>query len=337
MIESLKKEILEVNSSKFDDLALKIFRFQAINCVPYKNYIGLLGANINTIDTIEKIPFLPISFFKSHKVYSLNSNHQTIFESSGTTGQNTSRHYISDLEFYKKISLSIFEKTYGSIENYDIIAILPSYLERGNSSLVCMVQNFIERSNSRISSFYSIDYEAIINTLNQIKADKNKEKKILIWGVTFALIDLIEQGYDFSELASRLIILETGGMKGRKKEMIREELYIKLKYGFFVDEIHSEYGMTELLSQAYSKKDGLFYTSNSMKILLREMNDPFSLIPFSKNKKAGGINVIDLANVESCSFIETQDLGQYGEFGNSFKVLGRFDNSDLRGCNLLAF
>lgn len=337
MFESLKKEILEVNSSTFNDLALKIFRFQAANCAPYKAYIHHLGLNIEAVDTLEKIPFLPISFFKSKRVIVENSKYQTIFESSGTTGQNTSRHYVSDLDFYKKLSLSIFEKTYGSIGNYHIIAILPSYLERGNSSLVFMVKNFIERSNSKFSSFYSIDYKAIINILEQLKAEENNKKKILIWGVTFALVDLIEQGYDFSKLAPRLIILETGGMKGRKKEMIREELYLRLKTGFLVDEIHSEYGMTELLSQAYSKNDGLFYESNSMKILLREMNDPFSIITNTQNKKTGGINVIDLADIESCSFIETQDLGQYGEFENSFKVLGRFDNSDLRGCNLLAY
>lgn len=337
MIESLKKEILGLNSSKFNDLALKIFRFQEENCPPYKAYINHLGLNIDAVDTIEKIPFLPISFFKSKEVIVKNSEYKTIFESSGTTGQNTSRHFVADLDFYKKLSLSIFEKTYGSIENYHIIAILPSYLERGNSSLVYMVENFIEKSNSQISAFYSLDYESIINILEQLKAGENSEKKILIWGVTFALVDLVELGYNFSELASRLIILETGGMKGRKKEMIREELYSKLKFGFSKDEIHSEYGMTELLSQAYSKNDGLFYASNSMKILLREINDPFSILENTQYKKTGGINVIDLANVESCSFIETQDLGQYGEFDNSFKVLGRFDNSDLRGCNLLAF
>jgi hypothetical protein len=337
MIDSFKKEILGVNSSNFNDLALKIFRFQALNCATYKSYIQNLGIDITLVNTIEKIPFLPISFFKSQTVLIDNSNIQTIFESSGTAGQNTSKHFVSDLDFYKKISLTIFEKFYGPIENYHIIAILPSYLERGNSSLVYMVKNFIEKSNSQFSAFYSLDYESIINIIEQLKAEKNNDKKILIWGVTFALVDLVEFGYDFSELASRLIIIETGGMKGRRKEMIREELYLKLKSGFSVAEIHSEYGMTELLSQAYSKNDGLFYESNSMKILLREMNDPFSILQKTDNKKTGGINVIDLANVESCSFIETQDLGQYGEFDKSFKVLGRFDNSDLRGCNLLVY
>jgi hypothetical protein len=335
MIEALKKQILEVNQSNFDAVALSIFRYQAVNCEPYSQYIKHLNLAIESVNEVEKIPFLPISFFKSQKVIVNNLLPETIFQSSGTTGLNTSQHFVADLNFYKKISQNIFEKAYGSLQNYHIIAMLPSYLERGNSSLVYMIKHFIEQSKSVHSAFYTADYEAIMAVFDQLKAEPEQSKKILLWGVTFAVLELAEIGYDFSSFKNRLILLETGGMKGRKKELIREELYEKLKIGYCLQEIHSEYGMTELLSQAYSANDALFQCSASMKIFLRELNDPFTILPKSKTKKSGGINIIDLANVASCSFIETQDLGQYGETENTFKVLGRFDNSDLRGCNLL--
>ncbi len=333
MLEAFKREILEVDSKKFDELALKIFQYQAINCKPYSNYLQHLDVKIEEINAIEKIPFLPIGFFKTQSVLLENSSTEIIFESSGTTGTNTSKHYVADRHFYNKIAVNIFEKEYGSLKNYHIIAMLPSYLERGNSSLIFMVQHFIEKTESEYSSFYSTDFESIINVFNAI-VKKESNKKILFWGVTFALLELAEAGFDFSFLNNKLIVLETGGMKGRKKEIVREDLYQKLKKGFSVNEIHSEYGMTELLSQAYSKNNALFKCPNSMKILIRDTSDPFSIYP-KNTKRTGGINVIDLANVESCSFIETQDLGQYGHEAGSFKVLGRFDNSDLRGCNLL--
>lgn len=333
MLEAIKNEILEVDSKKFDDLALKIFRFQALNCKPYSEYLKYLKVTPTEVDSVEKIPFLPISFFKTQQILVENSCSETIFESSGTTGINTSKHYVADCKFYNKIAEKIFEKDYGSLKNYHIIAMLPSYLERGNSSLIYMIQHFIEKTESEFSSFYSTDYEAIINIFKSIEKS-GSNKKILFWGVTFALLELAEAGLDFSFLNNKLIVLETGGMKGRKTEIVREELYMKLKNGFLVNQIHSEYGMTELLSQAYSKSDALFYSPNSMKILIRDTSDPFNIYP-KNTKKTGGINVIDLANVESCSFIETQDLGQYGPENASFKVLGRFDNADLRGCNLL--
>lgn len=333
MLEAIKNEILEVDSEKFDDLALKIFRFQAINCKPYSNYLQYLKITPTEVDTVEKIPFLPISFFKTQQIIIEKSIPEIIFESSGTTGANTSKHQVADRQFYNSIAENIFEKEYGALNDYHIIAMLPSYLERGNSSLIFMVQHFIEKTESEFSSFYSADFESIINVFKAI-VKSGSNKKILFWGVTFALLELAEAGFDFSFLNDKLIVLETGGMKGRKKEIVRDELYQKLKKGFSVNEIHSEYGMTELLSQAYSKNDALFKSPNTMKILIRDTSDPFNIYPKNTNR-TGGINVIDLANVESCSFIETQDLGQYGHEIGSFKVLGRFDNSDLRGCNLL--
>lgn len=335
MIEKLKSEILKVNSANFDALALKIFHFQAKNCPVYHDYLHYLKFDIAQVDEISKIPFLPINFFKTNKVLSNKNEIETVFESSGTTGLNTSRHYVTDTEFYKRNSLAIFENQYGSIENYHIIALLPSYLERGNSSLVYMIKHFIECSKSSFSGFYLHDYEAIMTVLIEISRVDLSSKKILLWGVTFALLDFLEKGYDFSEFEDKLIILETGGMKGRKKEMVREALYDILKKGFGVKEIHSEYGMTELLSQAYSQNDATFQCPNTLKIVLREVNDPFTIFPQTTLAKTGGINVIDLANVDSCSFIETQDLGQYYNHSGAFKVLGRFDNADLRGCNLL--
>lgn len=332
--QQLKAEIEKVNTNNFEELALKIFRFQSNTCQVYANFITNLKIDPNSIDSIEKIPFLPISFFKTKEVISGNQKVETVFESSGTTGQTSSRHLVADVDFYKKISLDIFEKSYGSIKNFHIIALLPSYLEKGNSSLVYMVKHFIEKSKSQFSDFYLNDYKAINIIFDKINRDKKENRKILLWGVTYALLEFSEAGYDFAELENRLIVLETGGMKGRRKEMVKEELYDKLKTSFFVDNIRSEYGMTELLSQSYSKSDAIFHEPNSMKIVLREVNDPFTLLP-KNSAKTGGINIIDLANVDSCCFIETQDLGQYGIEPNTFKVLGRFDNSDLRGCNLL--
>ena len=335
MIDILKNEILHVEKNNFEALALKLFDYQAKNCEVYAHFLKNLKIKIKSIDSIEKIPFLPIGFFKTQQILTQYPAVQTIFESSGTTGSQTSRHGVADLSFYKKISQSIFEKKYGPLENYYIIAMLPSYLERGNSSLVYMIQHFIEATNSSFSGFYLNDYEAIMNVLHEIKNAKMEGKKILLWGVTFAMLELAEAGYDFSELKNELVVLETGGMKGRKKEIQREELYKILKKGFGVSEIHSEYGMTELLSQAYSHDDAIFEAPNTMKVVLREVNDPFTLIPNTLQNKTGGINIIDLANIQSCSFIETQDLGQLVGQDGQFKVLGRFDNADLRGCNLL--
>jgi Acyl-protein synthetase, LuxE len=334
MLQKLKNEIEQVTTSNFEELALKIFRFQILNCAVYSTYVKNLGLDFFKINSIEKIPFLPIGFFKKHKVLRVRASIQSVFESSGTTSQIASKHYVSDLNFYKKISASIFEKNYGGLDNYHIIALLPSYMERGNSSLVFMVKHFCELSNSPFSGFYLSEYEEVNKIFDKIISDKKDKRKILLWGVTYALLELVERNFNFADIANRLIVLETGGMKGRRREMIKEELYDQLREGFSVQNIHSEYGMTELLSQAYSNNDGLFRTPNTMRIVLREVNDPFSFIP-ENSQRSGGINIIDLANVDSCSFIETQDLGQFTDQNGGFKVLGRFDNSDLRGCNLL--
>lgn len=334
IVQQLKLEISHVDSQSFVNLALKLFKFQLKHCEVYSDYVKYRGIDISAVDSLEKIPFLPISFFKTNKILNKCVKQEAFFESSGTTGENSSKHYVADTAFYKKISENIFQKNYGSLENYHFIAMLPSYLERGNSSLVYMVKHFIEQSNSSFSGFYLSDYEAVMDVLKKIIINKSDSRKIILWGVTYALLEMLETGFDFTAFADRLIVLETGGMKGRRREMVKEELYSYLKAGFNVKNVHSEYGMTELLSQAYSQSDALFFLPETMRIMLREVNDPFNYLP-KKSNKTGGINIIDLANIESCCFIETQDLGQYGEQEGSFKVLGRFDNSDLRGCNLM--
>jgi hypothetical protein len=316
-------------------LALRIFQYQYQNCATYQSYVNYLNINIKQIDKVDKIPFLPISFFKTQKIISSTQAVETIFESSGTTGQNTSRHFIADSNFYKNHSLQLFEKVYGNVADFHIIAVLPSYLEKGNSSLVYMINHFIKSSKSSYSGYYLSDCQQIFDVLNEIKKSVENKRKILLWGVTYALLDLIDFGFNFSEFKHQIIVMETGGMKGRRPEMIREELYDVLKNGFGVSTIHSEYGMTELLSQAYSTDNAVFQCPETMNIILREVNDPFTNIALNNFNKTGGINVIDLANVDSCSFIETQDLGQYVDKNGKFKVVGRFDNADIRGCNLL--
>lgn len=323
---NFKEKIFQLNKSNFEKVALDLFLYQAKYNLVYKEYIKLLKINPKSIDKIEKVPFLPIEFFKNYKIQTQIFKEEKIFESSGTTGQNTSKHYVANLQFYEEISQNIFENTYGSLNHYHILALLPSYLERDNSSLVYMVKSFIQKSASKHSGFYLDDFEGLIAKIKSLIQDKHK--KILLIGVTFALLDLAEQyPNDFSDI----IIMETGGMKGRRKEMIREEIHQRLKNAFNINNIHSEYGMTELLSQTYSQGQEVFNLPSTMKILLREVNDPFSVSP---KHKTGGVNIIDLANIDSCAFIATQDLGEMIN-ESQFKVLGRFDNSDLRGCNLM--
>ena len=329
--------IFDVSSSqKFNALALDIFRFQAEENVVYKQYVNALKINIDTISEVNQIPFLPIEFFKTHVINSkseiLNSKSE-VFTSSGTTGMVQSKHYVNDVLIYEKSYLKAFELFYGSVKDYCILALLPSYLERDGSSLIYMVDDLISRSSHPESGFYLNNYDDLIIKLN--KLEQENQKTILL-GVTYALLDLIEKQH-FN--LKHTIIMETGGMKGKRKEMVREELHDILCKGFGVTEIHSEYGMTELLSQAYSKGNGIFTCPPWMQVLIRDTNDPFSFLP---PHKTGGINVIDLANIYSCSFIATQDLGKIvgnnsprNKFGTSFEVLGRFDNSDIRGCNLL--
>ncbi|MCK6649784.1 MAG: acyl transferase [Bacteroidia bacterium] len=314
----------------FRRMALDIFRYQAENNIVYKQYLQSLRISVNSIDQIEKIPFIPVEFFKSFEVItgSILEEHQSkLFTSSGTTGQITSKHYVKDVSIYEKSFTKAFELFYGNIHDYCILALLPSYLEREGSSLVYMADDLIKKSKHHESGFYLHNYDELILTLQNLQ---DKKQKTLLLGVTYALLDVVEQ-FPLFRGGNNLIVMETGGMKGKRKEMIREELHTVLCEGFGVNTIHSEYGMTELLSQAYSKGNGVFNCPPWMKILIRDTNDPFSYLPHGRT---GGINVIDLANIYSCSFIATQDLGKTNP-NTSFEVLGRFDNSDIRGCNLL--
>ena len=314
-----------LNSTDFEKLVLEVFQFQAQHNAVYKQFIKLLKVNPLAVDSVRKIPFLPIEFFKSHKILSSTTKIEETFLSSGTTGQAQSKHFVTDISVYEESFTKGFEYFYGSIEEYTVLALLPSYLERNGSSLIYMANDFIEKSNNSKSGFYLNNLEELRKNLQEL--DKNNQKVLLI-GVSFALLDLVET-YKFN--LKNTIIMETGGMKGRRKELIREELHQLLKEGFGVSEIHSEYGMTELLSQGYSKGNGIFGCPPWMKILTRDPEDALTILP---EGKSGGINVIDLANINSCSFIATQDLGKTYANG-TFEVLGRFDNSDIRGCNLL--
>lgn len=318
--------IIQINTTKeFQKTALKVFRFQYENNLVYQQFCKLLKRTPREVDNLQDIPFLPIEFFKSKTVLSSTDPIQTTFSSSGTTGILTSKHLVTDLSFYEASFRKAFSHFYGNIEDYAVLALLPSYLEREGSSLIYMVEDFIEASNHPDSGFYLHDHDALAKKL--IELDKAGQNVLLI-GVTYALIDLIER---HSFTLNNTIIMETGGMKGKRKELIREELHQILTNGFGVSKIHSEYGMTELLSQAYSLGDGRFECPPWMDILVRDTEDALSYV---STGKTGGLNIIDLANINSCSFIATQDLGKkYSD--HSFEVLGRFDHSDIRGCNLL--
>ncbi|MDY0088981.1 MAG: acyl transferase [Flavobacteriaceae bacterium] len=309
----------------FEKITMKVFRFQYENNAVYREFCDLIKRNPTNVKTINNIPFLPIQFFKSHQVISSKDNAEQIFTSSGTTGSETSKHYVTDISLYEQSYRLGFSQFYGNIENYVVLALLPSYLERDGSSLIYMANDFIQSSNHPESGFYLHDYDTLSEKLIQL--DKNGENILLI-GVTYALLDLIEK-QKFG--LKNTIVMETGGMKGKRKEIIRTELHEILCDGFGVSQIHSEYGMTELLSQAYSAGEGVFECPPWMQILIRDPEDALAYLP---DGKTGGINVIDLANLNSCSFIATQDLGKKNP-NHSFEVLGRFDNSDIRGCNLM--
>jgi phenylacetate-coenzyme A ligase PaaK-like adenylate-forming protein len=318
----------------FGKTTLAIFQFQAKENPVYKNYIEQLKINPFEIRSIFQIPFLPIQFFKTHHIVTqpqtLNINpdsyrDQTVFTSSGTTGNETSKHYVTDLKIYERSFLKCFELFYGNIEDYCFLALLPSYLERKDSSLIYMSDLLIKKSKHLKSGFYLDNIDELHLTLQELE---KQNKKTILLGVTYALLDFAEK---FPMKLKHTIIIETGGMKGKRKEMLREEVHKLLSDAFDVDKIHSEYGMTELLSQAYSNGNGIFFSPPWMKTLIRDVNDPMVLV---ENEKSGGINIIDLANIYSCSFIATQDLGKKYSDG-SFEVLGRFDESDLRGCNLM--
>lgn len=312
------------NSSDFDKAALKVFAYQYQNNPVYQEFCDHLGRKPESVSSISDIPFLPIEFFKSRKVVCTSDAEDIIFSSSGTTGSVTSKHYVSDLKIYQESFRQGFSYFYGDIKQYTVLALLPSYLERTGSSLIYMANDMIEQSSAKQSGFYLDNIQQLASNLKTLD---NSGRKILLIGVSFALLDLIEK-HKFE--LKNTIVMETGGMKGRRKELIRNELHQLLCQGFGVDSIHSEYGMTELLSQAYSKGDGVFDCPPWMKILIRDPEDPLSLLPPGKS---GGLNIIDLANLNSCSFIATQDLGKLK--GDSFEVIGRFDHSDIRGCNLM--
>jgi phenylacetate-coenzyme A ligase PaaK-like adenylate-forming protein len=333
-------DIFSISSKKqFEKIALKVFRFQYNNNLVYREFCEFLKTDVHKVKSLAQIPFLPIQFFKSHIVISNENPVQETFTSSGTTsplapkgGESdeklapiTSRHLVTDLSLYEESYRKGFSQFYGNIEDYAVLALLPSYLERKGSSLIYMVEDLIQMTNNPESGFYLHNHEELIEKLTLL--DKAGQNVILI-GVTYALLDLIEK---HSVQLQNTIIMETGGMKGQRKEMIREELHQQLCQGFGVTAIHSEYGMTELLSQAYSLGNGIFECPSWMQILIRDTEDALTYV---SNGKTGGINVIDLANINSCSFIATQDLGKKNST-NSFEVLGRFDNSDIRGCNLM--
>lgn len=313
------------NQKQFEKIALKVFRFQYENNAVYRDFCELLNVEKGSVKSLHQIPFLPIQFFKSHDVLSSSDDIQATFTSSGTTGMTTSKHLVTDVSVYEQSYQNAFSEFYGNIEDYAVLALLPSYLEREGSSLIYMVNDLIERSNNPNSGFYLHNYDEL--TAKLIELDTSGQNVLLI-GVTYALLDLIElQKFTLNNT----IVMETGGMKGQRKEMIREELHELLCDGFGVNSIHSEYGMTELLSQAYSLGNGIFECPNWMSVLIRDTEDALTYVDYGKT---GGINVIDLANINSSSFIATQDLGKrHGN--NSFEVLGRFDNSDIRGCNLM--
>lgn len=322
----LKSEIFRINSEKkFQTLALEVFRYQYANNSLYQTFCQHLYIHPDKVKKIEQIPFLPVSFFRNFKVLTGQPNIRTVFASSGTTGQATSHHHITDIQLYEHSFTKGFERFYGKPDQYCILALLPSYLERQQSSLVYMTEHLIRQSGHPNSGFYLYEHEKLFQALVALKASL---QPTILLGVTYALLDMAAAfPLEFPEL----IVMETGGMKGKRREMVREEVHNMLCKGFGVKKIHSEYGMTELLSQAYSNGNGLFASPPWMRVLIRDTNDPLKIL---EAEKSGGINVIDLANIDSCAFLELQDLGKMHPNG-LFEVLGRFDYSQVRGCNLL--
>lgn len=331
----LKKKVLAMRENDFESIAMEMFRYTWMHNPLYRQYVNLLQVDIQTVNSITDIPFLPIELFKSHRVLTGDVPVLFDFESSGTTGQIPSKHPVCDPVFYQQQSKRIFEEQYGPLSDFHIFALLPSYLERSTSSLVFMMDYFIKESNSKISGFFLNQYAELVD---QLKKALQSDRKIWVMGVTFGLLDWVDSGQDFSFWrdavdAGRLIVMETGGMKGRREEWIRERVHEFLKSAMGLKQIASEYGMTELFSQAYADSAGIFSPGVSMRVQLREVTDPFAKV--TQAGRVGGIQIIDLANIDSCPFIETRDLGSLEEDGIRFKVLGRFDNSEIRGCNLM--
>jgi hypothetical protein len=313
-----------VNIHNFEQSALEVFRYQAEHCIIYRDYIAAIGCNPAGVSTIGNIPYLPISFFKSHEVTSGLFTAERIFESSGTTGMQTSRHYLKSAALYETSFQLTFERFYGKPEDYLFLCLLPSYLERGNSSLVYMADKLIRLSAHEDSGFYLDNFENLAAALQRAK---DSGRKPFLLGVTFALLDFAAA---FPMNLAGAIVMETGGMKGRREEWTRNQVHDFLKAQWQLKEVHSEYGMTELLSQAYALHDGIFHTPPFMKVCVRDENDPFSL----SDRGSGCLNIIDLANIHSCSFIATDDIARM-HAGGSFEVLGRLDHSALRGCSLM--
>ncbi|WP_432411928.1 acyl transferase [Rasiella sp. SM2506] len=312
------------SENDFKSVALETFQFQYKHVEVYRRFCQLLKVRPDTVSEIKQIPFLPIQFFKTETILTDGLQAEKTFNSSGTTGTITSQHYVADLEYYEISFLKAFQQFYGDAKEFAILALLPSYLERGGSSLVYMANRLISESKNLHSGFYLNNLTELIEKLKILEA---KGQKTLLLGVSYALLDLIErQKFQLKHT----IIMETGGMKGRREELIKSELHDILTEGFGVEKIHSEYGMTELLSQAYSKGNGIYQCPPWMKILTRDTEDALTYI----TGKTGGLNIIDLANTHSCSFIATQDLGKLQQ-DTTFEVMGRFDNSDIRGCNLM--
>lgn len=313
------------DESSFQEVVLQVFREQAMDVKVYQEYLSAINVDPFTISRWEDIPYLPIEFFRTHEVIKNGSIAEVIFQSSGSTSAKSSKHFVADTQLYIESFRKGFQLQYGNVGEYALLALLPSYLQKGDSSLVFMTDYLIKESKNYFSGFYLDNYSSLANALNTLK--EHRHKTILL-GVSYALLDLAEQ---FPMQFPELIIMETGGMKGRRKELVKEELHAILKSGFGVEKIHSEYGMTELLSQAYSSGDGIYTCPPWMKVRIREMNDPFQ---FVNSGKTGGVCITDLANVNSCAFIATQDLGRLHSNG-TFEILGRFDDSEARGCNLL--
>ncbi|MDQ3682845.1 MAG: acyl transferase [Bacteroidota bacterium] len=329
MLTSHLEKITEISKETFEGQALKIYYQQYQHNDIYRKFVDLARKHRQEVTRLDQIPFLPISFFKSHKIKTTAFEEMLVYESSGTTGSIASRHFLKDTSIYEISILTAFEQFYGPAHQYCFLALLPSYLERRSSSLVFMTKVLMEKSAHPMNGFYLDDYEALYNTLQKLEAQK---QKIILIGVTYALLDFAAL---HPQLLQHTIVIETGGMKGRKEELVRNEVHERLKKAFSLASIHSEYGMTELLSQAYAIKEGKFHTPQWLKIILREEDDPKQLIIKTAVPKTGLINIIDLANIYSCSFIATDDVGRLHP-DESFEVLGRMDNTDIRGCSLLA-
>ncbi len=317
--------ISESSNFDFENTAIEVFRYQYKYNTIYRKWVDNLRLHPRQVLSLDEIPFLPISAFKTHKLHCEKEREETVFLSSGTTGSIASRHYVYDLSLYLINAQRIFESFYGNVEDYCFLALLPSYLERSGSSLVAMVDHFIKKSNYAESGFYLYEHDDL---LNRLASCRDQKIPTVLFGVSFALLDFIDKhSISFSEL----IVIETGGMKGRKKEITRDVLHHQIANGFGVSHVHSEYGMTELFSQAYSKEGGIYYPGRTMKVLIKDPTDPLQQL---KNGRSGVVNIIDLANIDSCAFIETQDLGKKYD-DDSFEILGRMDVSDIRGCNLM--